>query len=450
MARLLELWFSFDEPVGRRAYFWSGVFLMALKLGVDAALVFCVTGRSWSPLYYVSPFLSTRFDAMNSPIAPAPSWLLIALGVWALPFLWIGVSMTLRRAIDAGLSPWTVLLFFVPFVNWILMLLLAIGPPREQERPIVEEVLVEHRLRAAFKGIAAGVLIGAISLGLHVLLFHRYSAAVFLGTPFTMGAAAGWFYNRAVLQDAGRTARLGALTIAIAALACLVFALEGALCIAMTLPLALPIGALGAVVGRAVRGEHLVSKPALLCLFALPASVVLDRPRAPLREIVTSVEIAAPPARVWPHVVSFAELAPPPEWFFRLGIAYPMRARIRGTGPGAVRTCEFSTGPFVEPITNWEPPRRLAFDVASQPPPMHEWSPYRHLHPPHLDGTMQSRRGEFRLVALPGGRTRLEGSTWYELQLDPQPYWSIWSDLLVHQIHRRVLRHIKTEVESSG
>ena len=451
MARLLKLWFRFDEAVGRREYFWSGVFLMALKLGVDAAVVYAVTGRWWSPLQYVTPLLSTRFAAMHSPLAPAPAWLLVVMGVWALPFLWIGVSMTLRRAIDAGLSPWTVLLFFVPFVNWILMLLLAIGPHREEQRPIVEEVLVEHRLRAAFKGIAAGVVIGAISVGLHVLLFHRYSAVVFVGTPFTMGAAAGWFYNRAVLQDAGRTARLGALTIAVAAIACLVFALEGVLCLAMALPLALPVGALGALVGRAIRGEHLVSKPALLCLFTLPASVVLDRPHAPpLREVVTSVEIAAPPEQVWRHIVSFSELQPPPQWFFRLGIAYPMRARIRGTGPGAVRNCEFSTGAFVEPITIWDPPRRLAFDVASQPPPMHEWSPYRDLHPPHLDGTMRSRRGEFRLVELPGGRSRLEGSTWYELQLDPQPYWSIWSDLLIHQIHGRVLRHIKAEVEGSG
>jgi uncharacterized membrane protein YhaH (DUF805 family) len=451
MARLLELWFSFDERVGRREYFWSGVFLMALKLIVDDALVWYVTGRSWSPIQYVTPLLSTRLAAMDNRIAPAPAWLLVVMGVWALPFLWIGVSMTLRRAIDAGLSPWCVLLFFLPVVNWGLMVALAVWPPGATRGDALDEALVEGRLRAAFKGIAAGVAIGAISVGLHVLLFHRYSAAVFLGTPFTMGAAAGWFYNRSQLQSTAATARLGALTIAVAALGCLVFALEGAFCLAMALPLALPVGAFGAVIGRAIRGEHLVSKPALLCLIALPASVVLDRPRAPpLREVATSVEIDAPPDRVWPHVVSFAELAPPPEWFFRLGIAYPMRARIHGTGPGAIRTCEFSTGPFVEPITAWEPPRRLAFDVKSQPRPMHEWSPYRDLHPPHLDGTMRSRRGEFRLVALPGGRTRLEGSTWYELQLDPQPYWSIWSDMLIHQIHTRVLRHIKSEVESRG
>jgi hypothetical protein len=148
---------------------------------------------------------------------------------------------------------------------------------------------------------------------------------------------------------------------------------------------------------------------------------------------------------VWPHVLGFSDLPEVPSWFFRLGIAYPVRARIEGAGPGAIRRCEFSTGAFVEPITVWDPPRRLAFDVISQPPPMHEWSPYQELHPPHLDSTMRSRRGEFRLVALPGGRTRLEGSTWYELDLAPQAYWSIWSDLIVHRIHRRVLEHIRRE-----
>ena len=111
---------------------------------------------------------------------------------------------------------------------------------------------------------------------------------------------------------------------------------------------------------------------------------------------------------------------------------------------GAVRRCEFSTGAFVEPVNVWEPPRRLAFDVESQPPPMHELSPYRHVHPPHLDGYLRCQRGEFRLVALPGGRTRLEGSTWYEFEMYPQDYWTMWSDACIHRIHQRVLPHIKS------
>jgi len=153
---------------------------------------------------------------------------------------------------------------------------------------------------------------------------------------------------------------------------------------------------------------------------------------------------------VWRHVVSFGDLEEPPRWFFRLGIAYPRRATITGTGVGAVRRCEFSTGAFVEPITAWDAPSRLAFDVASQPPPMTEWSPYANLAPPHLSKSFRSRRGEFRLIGLPGGRTRLEGRTWYALDMQPLAYWTLWSDGIVHAIHARVLAHVRSLAEEDG
>ena len=81
---------------------------------------------------------------------------------------------------------------------------------------------------------------------------------------------------------------------------------------------------------------------------------------------------------------------------------------------------------------------------------MHEWSPYESVNAPHLAGNMRSKRGEFRLVRLPHGRTRLEGSTWYELDMFPQPYWTLWSDALVHRIHSRVLAHIKRLAEADA
>lgn len=105
-------------------------------------------------------------------------------------------------------------------------------------------------------------------------------------------------------------------------------------------------------------------------ILALPALAAVERvPPSPLHEVASAIEIDAPPERVWPHVVGFAEPPPPSEWFFRLGIAYPRRARLEGQGAGAVRYCGFSTGAFVEPITVWDEPRRLAFDVVAQPPP---------------------------------------------------------------------------------
>lgn len=169
---------------------------------------------------------------------------------------------------------------------------------------------------------------------------------------------------------------------------------------------------------------------------------------APLLEVVTAIEVNATPAAVWKHVVEFTELPPPMEALFKLGIAYPIRAEIRGRGPGAVRNCLFSTGPFVEPIEVWDEPRLLSFSVTSNPAPLQEWTPYREIHPAHLNGFLVSEHGQFRLIPLPGGRTRLEGMTWYRHNMWPVRYWEVWSDHIIHAIHRRVLLHVKQLAEA--
>jgi hypothetical protein len=125
-----------------------------------------------------------------------------------------------------------------------------------------------------------------------------------------------------------------------------------------------------------------------------------------------------------------------------------IRARIEGSGAGAVRRCEFSTGAFVEPIEVWDEPRLLRFSVTSNPAPMQEWNPLFAIHPPHLDGFLVSKEGQFLLTPLPGGKTRLTGSTLYQHGLWPAAYWRLWSDPIIHAIHDRVLRHIKTLTES--
>jgi hypothetical protein len=162
------------------------------------------------------------------------------------------------------------------------------------------------------------------------------------------------------------------------------------------------------------------------------------------------MEVNAPVEEVWKHVVEFRELPPPSETMFKLGIAYPVRAEIIGRGVGAVRNCIFSTGPFVEPIEVWDEPRLLKFSVTSNPEPMAEWTPWHAIHPPHLHGFLVSEQGQFRLTPLPGGRTRLEGTTWYHHTMWPVAYWQLWSDQVIHTIHRRVLLHVKALAEGNS
>jgi hypothetical protein len=85
--------------------------------------------------------------------------------------------------------------------------------------------------------------------------------------------------------------------------------------------------------------------------------------------------------------------------------------------------------------------------IVRQAPPMREWSPYRDISPPHLDGYFRATHGEFRLVPLPGGNTRLEGRTRYEVEMWPPEYWAVAAGEIVSAIHLRVLRHIKQLAE---
>jgi uncharacterized protein YndB with AHSA1/START domain len=279
-----------------------------------------------------------------------------------------------------------------------------------------------------------------------VRAMELYGGALFFGTPFVMGMTTAIIYNRKHLRPLGTTIGLALASILFCGAATMLFAIEGLLCLLMAAPIGMALSALGALVGWAMAWQsRRPGTAAAMMVAALPVVTGVEAQVATptLREVTTSIEIAAPPEQVWPNVIGFGELDAPPQWFFQLGIAYPMRATIDGEGVGAVRRCEFSTGPFVEPITTWDPPRRLAFDVTSQPPSMTELSPYKRIDAPHLEGYMVSRRGEFRLVPLPGGRTRLEGSTWYTLSIFPEEYWVVWGELLLHAIHGRVLDHIR-------
>lgn len=453
---LLRLWFGFSDPVRRKAYLLSGGALMGLKYLLDAGLVHATTGVVWMPKAYLNPIMTMRI----AEIRDAPSWLFVLLAALTLPFMWIGVSMSVRRAVDAGLSAWVGLAFLVPFVNYLAMLALAAAPSkagaawspkpttvfREGGPQQALPVQIDSALKAALLGVAVAVLVGFAMIFISVYGLGVYGVALFFLTPFVMGAASAFLFNRPHPRPAGHTLLVALASTIIAGAGLMLFALEGLVCLAMAFPIAVVIALLGALIGRAIAVQTrtpLAHTAAMMLALPGVAGAEAQVGPLPLHEVRTAIEIDAPPEAVWPNVIGFAELDPPAEWVFKTGIAYPVRARIDGEGVGAVRRCEFSTGAFVEPITAWEPPRRLAFDVTAQPDAMKEWSPFRHIHPPHLDGSLRSRRGEFRLIALPGGRTRLEGSTWYELSMFPAIYWKAWSDEILHRVHTRVLRHVK-------
>jgi uncharacterized membrane protein YhaH (DUF805 family) len=450
-------YFSFDGRIGRREFLVLAVLATAFKYNLDRFVAYRFH-VPWSPLAYV-------IFPIASPISNLPEHripLVLTFVLVAIPFCWLGTATTARRLRDAGLPVWLTPLFFVPGVNVAFAGVLAVWPSAtggeaartEQPEPLLARIVPKSAIGSAVFAVAVtGALgFGLILLGSRVLL--EYGWGLFVGVPFMQGALGSVVYGLRERRTLAQCFVVGFLSQLVAGGALLAFAFEGVVCIIMAFPLAVSVALVGCIFGYVLQRHRpepgTAGLTALVLVLAVPAVMGTSArgpDEFPVYEVSTSVDVAASPQIVWQRVIAFPELDAPTELPFRVGIAYPQRARIVGQGVGAVRYCEFSTGAFVEPITAWVPGRKLAFDVTKNPEPMQEWTPFAHVHPPHLDGYMQSMHGQFVLEQLPNGKTRLTGTTWYRHHLWPAEYWRLWSDSIVHRIHARVLDHIAALAE---
>jgi len=438
--------FRITGKVSREYYLAAGVLLFALKYALDYGLTAVAFYRPWTCFPYLDPLREIR--GINAMMAVDRQYALSMLAL-ALPFIWIGTAMTSRRLRSAELPGWLVILFFVPVVNLVTMAILCILRERGEE---------VGKAPGAGSGAvpAVGVAIAFCTLAVWAGTgLKNYGLGLFVALPFCLGFLSVLIYNSSGTKSSLSSMGVAALSVVVPGVALLGLAREGLGCLLMALPLALPLACLGGAIAWSIQrgiGAREGTAAMLILMILYPPGVMCAEyvisPQPPLLAVRTAVDIDAPPETVWRRVVSFSDLPAPTEWIFRTGIAYPVRASIAGSGPGAVRQCEFSTGPFVEPIQVWDEPRLLQFSVTRNPAPMEEWTPYKQIHPKHLDNFLVSRQGQFLLTPIPGGRTHLEGTTWYTHNLWPAEYWQVWSDFIIHRIHQRVLMHIKSLAEA--
>ena len=454
---LNDLW-KLDGTADRKTYLLVGLIGFAIKHNLDRMVARVIFGRHWGLFNYWIPLnRAVRITALSRSDA---EFLAVILAV-SLPFVWLGVAMTLKRLRSAGLPLWLVLFFFAPFFNLFFFLVLSVIPERKQGtmqqwKPSSLARLVPHSaLGSAAFSLLFTVPAGLMFVDLGMRVFVNYGWGLFVALPFALGFGAAVTYGIHEPRSLAGCINVALLSNVILGIALLALAFEGAVCLMMAAPIALPLACFGGAFGYLVqrRPGMRPNAPAILSaiLLFVPGVQSLEHGAAlvpPVYVVRSSIDIQAPPEKVWQQVIAFTEIAPPKEWIFRAGIAYPQRAEIVGRGPGAERHCVFSTGAFVEPIQIWDEPHRLRFSVTSNPAPMQEWTPYSRLEATHLHGFLISKAGQFLLTPLPNGSTRLEGTTWYVHNLWPADYWRLWSDAIIHRIHMRVLQHIRDSVEA--
>lgn len=315
---------------------------------------------------------------------------------------------------------------------------------------ILDKILPTNPKKRKWVAVGITVIISGLLTLWGIYGVGQYGIALFVFTPFFIGCGSVILYGYKNPISQTQAWHTGFLTLGIFTAALLLFAIEGVICILMVAPFALTLTWLGSLIGYSIinKSPKNASSVLIILVLIIPTTAFIEKQSEPtLTAVVTSIEINASPEIVWNNVVEFPQLSEPTELLFKTGIAYPINAKIEGTGVGAIRHCNFTTGSFVEPITVWDKPHLLKFSVQEQPAPMKEIS-FWDIDAPHLHDYFVSKQGQFKLIALPNGNTRLEGTTWYYHNIKPAFYWSIWSNYIIHKIHDRVLTHIKETSEA--
>lgn len=306
--------------------------------------------------------------------------------------------------------------------------------------------------RAVLFGTLASLVAGTIAGGGGYALAREgalYALWLFVLVPIVMGlaGAAGANWKRSAPILVGVATGFASLFVGVVVL--LVLQREGILCALMATPVYLLFYLPGYLLGHALlerRGGSVMATVLPLAAFATLGAARAEPP-VTYRTETTTLDIAAPPERVWPLLFQMEGVPAPSGFLFRAGVAHPVAIRSSCEGIGARRECALTTGTMPERISVSQRFRRLRFDVLDTPPSMRELNPFGEVHAAHLRGSFTVRYGEFRLIPLANGGTRLVGESGYSLRLGPGAYWALWSDSVVEGVHRGVTEEIRRRAE---
>jgi hypothetical protein len=246
-------------------------------------------------------------------------------------FLGLSGLLSIRRLRALKRSPWWALLFCLPMFNLLFFVVLI--ALRDRLVP-AGDVLTHSHLREPSRMRAIGMATLLVVPPAVLLIWKTtainpsYGGALFLGVPFALGFASVLIYNWHDVYGFAESIGVACLSVFCVGCSLLVLGMEGLICLFMALLIGLPFAFLGGCLAYLVigmRGTRNAIAGALLLLPILAPQEMKLHHGPEHFQVRSSIEIAAPPERVWEHVISFSEITEKPNSpMLRSGIAYPI------------------------------------------------------------------------------------------------------------------------------
>ena len=333
---------------------------------------------------------------------------------------------------------------------------------RPDQDLVLETRLAPRTPRAAlWTGVASAVAYGLLFRLLinrpgFSGLFGAMTLAFLFVVPFVVGYLTVQFGDRDGSWSWPRRLFLPWLSALLSLGIALAFAWEGLICIVLWLPLFLVMSLLGglaaALVGLVLRGRR--ARAAIAgCIALLPLAVAPFERRSglpdELRAVATEVEIAAAPETVWREIARVRKFAPEEQrfaWSHAIGFPKPVEATLSREAVGGVRHASFEGGVvFVETIRVWEPERRLAFAIETDPDaiPARTLDEHVTVGGPYFDVL----EGEYRIEPVAPGRVRLHLESRHRLSTHFNFYAGLGTDFILKDTQRYILRAIRERCE---
>ncbi len=187
-----DLW-RWDGHVSRAAFATAGLVGVAIKHNLDRLIASSYLGNKNSFNYWAPLGRAARLVHLSDTEAKFLATLLLV----SIPFIWVGVAMTVKRLRDAGQPIWLVVLFLCPVYQLAVFSPFCALPPHERSQELelapwpgphgIDRFIPHSKIGSATLSIVVATVLGFGFVVMGTLVIGAYGWGLFVALPFCLG-----------------------------------------------------------------------------------------------------------------------------------------------------------------------------------------------------------------------------------------------------------------------